>query len=60
MMSGNDYIKYMTGQIIGYLDLPKDEKKERRKKQKQEKDLLSSRWLGMLPFAMKMLWKKAN
>ncbi|MFZ3577889.1 YqzE family protein [Virgibacillus sp. DJP39] len=59
-MSGNDYIKYMTGQIIGYLDLPKDEKKERRKKQKQEKDLLSSRWLGMLPFAMKMLWKKAN
>ncbi|WP_404452997.1 YqzE family protein [Virgibacillus necropolis] len=58
-MSGNDYIKYMTGQIIAYMDLSTDEKKSRRKKHK-ERDALSNRWLGMVPFAMKMLWKKAN
>lgn len=59
-MSGNDYIKYITGQVTTYLDMSTDEKKERRKKHKESQYLLSNRWLGMVPFAMKMLWKKAN
>ncbi|ASK63210.1 YqzE family protein [Virgibacillus phasianinus] len=59
-MSGNDYIKYITGQIIAYLDLSTDEKKARRKEHKTSKHSFSNRWLGMVPFAMKMLWKKAN
>lgn len=59
-MSGNDYIKYITGQIIAYLDLPTDERKKRRKKHKKSQDAISNHWLGMVPFAMKMLWKKAN
>lgn len=60
-MSGNDYVKYITGQIITYLDLSTDEKKERRNKHKESsRHALSNRWLGMVPFAMKMFWKKAN
>lgn len=59
-MSGNDYLKYLTGEITAYLDMSTDEKRERRKKHKKPQVPLSNRWLGMVPFAMKMLWKKAN
>ncbi|ASN05250.1 YqzE family protein [Virgibacillus necropolis] len=59
-MSGNDYIKYLTGRIITYLDLSSDEKKERKQKHKKSQHALSNRWLGMVPFAMKMFWRKAN
>lgn len=59
-MSGNDYVKYITEEITVYLDMSTDEKKERRKKHKQSQVTLSNRWFGMVPFAMKMLWKKAN
>lgn len=59
-MSGNDYIKFMTGEIISYLDLTTEDKKERKNREKSSQHVLSNRWLGMVPLAMKMLWKKAN
>lgn len=59
-MSGNDYIKYITGEVTAYLDMSTDEKKARRVKQKKSQATLSNRWFGMIPFAMKMIWKKAN
>ena len=61
-MNGNDYVKYITVQMTTYLDMSKLERKEQRLKRKksQSQATFSNRWFGMVPFAMKMLWKKAN
>lgn len=56
-MSGNDYVKFMTQEIVKYMDLPEEEKKNRRQK-RDKGDHISNRWFGLLPFAFKMLVKK--
>lgn len=60
-LSTNDYVKYVTQQLVKYMDTPK----EARKKQKEERKnneisttYYSNRWLGVLPFAFKLFLKK--
>ncbi|WP_404453404.1 YqzE family protein [Oceanobacillus kapialis] len=57
-MSGNDYLKFMTEQVVSYIDLPAEERKKRKKKEKSSKPAYSSRWLGVLPFALKVFFRK--
>lgn len=59
-MSGNDYIKYVTEQVVSYLDLPAEEKKKRKMEQKQTSPSFSNRWLGVIPFIFKIMRKKAE
>ncbi|WP_430785300.1 YqzE family protein [Virgibacillus flavescens] len=59
-MSGNEYIKYLTGRFISYLDSSNEERNNRKMKKKKTQDVISNRWLGMLPLAIKVFWKKAN
>lgn len=57
-MSTNDYIKFLTQQFVRYYDVPKGERRERREQRKEEKPSFSYRWFGILPFAMKMLFRR--
>ncbi|MCT2537544.1 YqzE family protein [Aquibacillus koreensis] len=59
-MSGNDYMKFMTQEIVKYMDMPQEERKKRRQENKSQRkqDTLSNRWFGLLPFAFKLLVKK--
>ncbi|WP_099158860.1 YqzE family protein [Virgibacillus ndiopensis] len=59
-MSGNDYVKYMTEQVVTYIDTPRDERKSRKKQQNSNVSSFSNKWLGVLPFALKMFMKKAE
>ncbi|WP_229683034.1 YqzE family protein [Virgibacillus oceani] len=59
-ISGNDYVKYMTEQVVTFMDMPRNERKSRRKHKKSDVSLLSNKWLGVLPFALKMFMKKTN
>ncbi|MBP1950363.1 YqzE family protein [Virgibacillus litoralis] len=59
-MSGNEYIKYMTEQITAYIDTPAEEKKLRKSRHKTDPPVYSSKWLGILPFAFKLLLKKTE
>ncbi|WP_249871111.1 YqzE family protein [Oceanobacillus saliphilus] len=56
-MSGNDYLKFMTEQVITYMNLPTEEKKKR-KSEKKHKPIFMNRWLGMLPFTIKVMFQK--
>ncbi|MDC3413407.1 YqzE family protein [Aquibacillus sp. 3ASR75-11] len=56
-MSGNDYVKFMTQEIVKYMELPQDERRKR-KKSKKKQSSFSSKWFGLLPFAFKLLVKK--
>ncbi|OZU89974.1 YqzE family protein [Virgibacillus indicus] len=57
-MSGNDYIKFMTEQVVTYIDLPSNERKKRREQQKENQQAYTNRWLGVLPFATKIFIRK--
>ncbi|MGP4107288.1 YqzE family protein [Virgibacillus sp. L01] len=57
-MSGNEYVKFMTEQFTAYIDTPAEEKKLRRTQNKTEPPVYSTKWLGVLPFAFKLLFKK--
>lgn len=54
-MSGSEYVKFMTEEIISYLQLSSDEKKRRKEKRKDQMDPPASRWFGILPFALQLL-----
>lgn len=57
-MSGNDYVKFMTQEIVRYMDTPQEERKKQKETKKASKSDLSSRWFGVLPFAFRLLLKK--
>lgn len=57
-MSTNDYVKYMTQQIVSYIDCPKEERKSRKAERKHASEPLLTRWFGMIPFAMMLLLKR--
>ncbi|WP_110943481.1 YqzE family protein [Virgibacillus senegalensis] len=56
-MSGNDYVKFMTQEIVKYMDTPHADRKKQ-KHRKREQNEVSDHWLGLLPFAFRLLMKK--
>ncbi|KGX85003.1 YqzE family protein [Pontibacillus marinus] len=57
-MSGNDYVKFMTQEIVRYMDLPQEEKKKRKEEKKHQKTPISNQMFGVLPFALKFFFKR--
>ncbi|WP_223805951.1 YqzE family protein [Ornithinibacillus gellani] len=53
-ISGNEYVKFLTQQIVTYLDMSQEEK-EKRKKPKLEH---TYRWFGMLSFSVQLMRQK--
>lgn len=56
MIPINDYVKFMTEQLVTYMNQTKDE----RKKNKREKTsyVVGNKWFGLFPFTIKLLMKK--
>ncbi|MGG3889234.1 YqzE family protein [Metabacillus fastidiosus] len=58
-MSTNDYVKYVTQQLVKYMDTPKEERKQKKEeKKKVDVQPYSNQWLGILPFAFKLIVNK--
>ncbi|NPC93293.1 YqzE family protein [Bacillus sp. WMMC1349] len=58
-MKTNDYVKYMTEQLVKYMDTPKQERKQLKEKRKEARPSSGSyRWLGILPMGCMMLFKR--
>jgi hypothetical protein len=60
IISGNDYLKFMTEQVVSYIDLPAEERKKRKNEQKNSHQSYTNRWLGILPFAFRILIKRTE
>ncbi|RYG74677.1 YqzE family protein [Lentibacillus lipolyticus] len=58
-MSVQDYVKYMTQQFTKFIDTPPDEKKPH-KPQHTNQPIYTNRWLGLLPFAWKLMMNKTD
>ncbi|NNU84472.1 YqzE family protein [Geobacillus sp. BMUD] len=57
-MAVNDYVKFVTQQFVAYMDLPKEERRQRRQVRKQEKLPLSYRLFGMVPLSLRLLFRR--
>lgn len=57
-MSTNDYVKFVTQQFVRYIDQPKEERIQQRRKRKEERDSFVHRWFGVIPFAIMMWYRK--
>lgn len=53
-MSTNAYVKFVTEEVVKFLNSPKDE----RKKRGAERQVFHDRWFGLLPFTFKLLLKR--
>ncbi|MFE7061008.1 YqzE family protein [Sutcliffiella sp. NPDC057660] len=57
-MKTNDYVKYVTQQLVTYMDQPKEVKKAQRYQRKLERSPVVYQLFGVIPFAIMMLFKK--
>lgn len=53
-MSTNDYVKFVTQQIVSYIDHPKEERKLIKEKRKGERSPFLTRMFGILPFSLSL------
>lgn len=56
-MSNHAYIKYITEQLVTYMNKTPTERKEFKKGRKSHATY-SNHWLGLFPFAVKTMFKK--
>lgn len=55
-MSSNDYVRYLTERIVGYWDLPREQRRALRQRRRYES--WHRRYLGDIPFAFNMFWQR--
>lgn len=51
-MKTNDYVKYITQEVVQYIDQPKDERKKLRQEKKDTKADFMYRWFGIIPYVL--------
>ncbi|PAQ14819.1 YqzE family protein [Bacillus sp. FJAT-42315] len=59
-MSIYEVIRYCTQSTLSYLNEPKQERKQKRQRRKTERPAFSSRWFGVLPWAVRQLFRKSS
>ncbi|NBD26303.1 YqzE family protein [Paenibacillus glycinis] len=59
MEKTEDYIKFMTGKVVDYMETPQEQRKENRKKAKAAKEPWLTRWFGLGGFALAQ-WIKSR
>ncbi|HEX6594435.1 MAG TPA: YqzE family protein [Bacillota bacterium] len=56
-MSRNEYIQFITKQFVTYINMSTTEKQKKREEKKKRNDLLFHRWLGLVPFSVKLFFQ---
>lgn len=57
-MKTNEYVKYVTQQIVTYVDTPSEQKKQNKLEKKDNRLPLMYRMFGLLPVALSVSVKK--
>lgn len=53
-IKSDELIKYITEQVVTYMETPAEIRKEQRKSLQSQKEAWSSKWFGMVPIAIQM------
>lgn len=51
-MSSQEYVRYLTEKFVKYVETPKEQRV------KKPKESWSYHWFGMLPFALRMMFRR--
>jgi hypothetical protein len=51
---GDELVKYVTEQLLTYIEMPRDLRKQAKAAQKEARESWQYRWFGMLPVAIRM------
>lgn len=54
-----EYIKYVTGKVVDYMETPQEERKENRKRAKAVKEPWLTRWFGLAGLGLSQ-WLQAR
>ncbi|KGX88866.1 hypothetical protein N784_00500 [Pontibacillus litoralis JSM 072002] len=59
-MSPNDYVKFMTEEVVKYMELPKEKKKERKQRKKAARKPWSITLFGIIPLALSFVFRRKS
>ncbi|WP_176713600.1 MULTISPECIES: YqzE family protein [Bacillaceae] len=54
----NEYVKYFIATFLSYWNEPKQVRREKRYQKRAGRAAFSSRWFGLLPWALRQLFYK--
>lgn len=57
MASGNDLIKYVTVELVNYIEKPRDERKQTKASAKALREHWLTRWFGWGPISVMLWWR---
>ncbi|OMF37035.1 hypothetical protein BK133_07435 [Paenibacillus sp. FSL H8-0548] len=57
MANSDEYVKYMTEQLVTYLDTPRAERKQTRSSAKALREPWLTRWFGWGPVSVILWWR---
>ncbi|SDO30265.1 YqzE-like protein [Paenibacillus sp. yr247] len=55
MAKSDELVKYITQQVVTYIDTPRDVRQQAKAMNKEQRENWQTRWFGMLPLAARML-----
>ncbi|WP_438448662.1 YqzE family protein [Gorillibacterium sp. sgz5001074] len=60
MAKSDDLVKYITQQVVTYIDTPREVRRQMRqeRRSKRREEPWSSRWFGLLPLSLKLIFGK--
>lgn len=57
---GDKLVRYITEQVVTFLDTPRTTRLESRKRNKNNRERWAFRWFGLLPFAISFWYKNVK
>jgi ribonuclease PH len=60
MAKSDDLVKYITQQVVTYIDTPKEVRQQAKASIKEQREGWQTRWFGMLPLAARMLFGRTK
>ena len=60
MAKSDDLVKYITQQVATYIDTPKEVRQQAKASKKVQKEDWKTKWFGMLPLAVRMLFGRSK
>lgn len=59
-MSTNDYVKFVTQQVVTYMNNPKEDRVQKRLQRRLEKEPFLKRWFGVIPLSISLLYRRTS
>ncbi|UKS23937.1 YqzE family protein [Paenibacillus sp. HWE-109] len=60
MAKSDELVKYITQQVVTYIDTPKDVRQQAKAINKEQREDWQTRWFGMLPLAARMMLEQVK